>query len=165
MTGDILPFNDGAFGAVGSRTHQVASGTTASISAGELVLKTLGNEYVVVWTAGSAAKPVAATDFIAGVSATASNETATAAGTVSVTPLIPGQVWLAVPNDTTAWDTQAEYNANVGKRVLLNCSAGGVQTILAADGATNGLVIENLDIVQFPGKVAFSIRAACSYTA
>jgi hypothetical protein len=164
-TGDILPFNDGAFGAVGSRTHQVASGTAASISAGELVLKTLGNEYVLVWTASNTAKPVAGTDFIAGVSTTASNETASLAGTVSVTPLVPGQVWLANPDTAATWNTQAKYNALVGARVLLSTTSGGVQTILATDGSTNGLVIENLDIKQFPGKVAFSVRAGCSYTA
>lgn len=163
MTGDILPYNDGAFGAIGSRTHQVASGTTASISAGELVLKTLGNQYVVVWTANNTAKPVVATDFLAGVSTTASNETTTAAGTVSVTPIVPGQVWLAAPTVAATWNTQAKYNALVGARVLLSCTTAGVQTILATDGATNGLVIENLDITQFPGKVAFSLRAGLSY--
>lgn len=163
MTGDILPYNDGAFGAVGSRTHQVASGTTASISAGELVLKTLGNEYVVVWTASNTAKPVVATDFLAGVSTTASNETTTVAGTVSITPLVPGQVWLANPDTAATWNTQAKYNALVGARVLLATTSAGVQTILAADNSTSGLVIENLDITQFPGKVAFSIRAGCSY--
>lgn len=165
MTGDILPINDGAFGAIGSRTHQVASGTTASISAGELVLKTLGNQYVTVWTANSAAKPVVATDFLAGVSTTASNETATAAGTVSVTPIIMGQVWIGNPTVAATWNTQAKYNALVGARVLLNCTTAGVQTVLATDGATNGLVVENLDIAQFPGKVAFSLRSGLSYTA
>lgn len=162
-TGDILPYTDGAFGATGSVTHQVASGTTASINAGELVLKALGSRYVTVWTANNTAKPVVATDFLAGVSTTASNETASAIGTVSVTPLIPGQIWLANPNDTTLWDTQSEYSALVGARVLLSCSAAGLQTILSTDGSTNGLVVENLDIKQYPGKVAFSCRAGLSY--
>lgn len=163
-TGDILPFNDGAFGAVGSRTHQVTSGTTASISAGELVLKTLGSQYVIVWTASNTAKPVAGTDYIAGVSTTASNETSSAAGTVSVTPLVSGQVWLANPDTAATWNTQTKYNNLVGARVLLSTTSGGTQTILATDGATNGLVVENLDITQYPVKVAFSVRSQCSYT-
>lgn len=162
-TGDILPLTDGAFGASGSVTHQVVAGTTASISAGELVLKTLGNRYVVVWTASNTAKPVVATDFLAGVSTTPSNETSSAAGTVSVTPLIPGQIWLANPDTAATWNTQAKYNALVGARVLLSTTSGGVQTILAADGSTNGLVIENLNIANYPVKVAFSCRAGLSY--
>lgn len=162
---DILLLLDGAFGAQGSRPMQVASGTTASINAGELVLKVLGSQYVTAWTANNSAKPVVGTDFLAGLSATSSTETTAAAGTVEVIPLIPGQVFLANPNAPTSWDTQAEYNALVGDRVLLNTTAGGVQTILATDGSTNGLVIQDLDITKYPSKVAFACRAGLSFLA
>lgn len=164
-TGDILLFKDPSFGSIGSSPAQVASGTTASINAGELVLKALGSQYVTAWTAGSAAKPVVGTDYVAGLSASASNETSSAAGTVDVIPLVPGQVFLGAPTAPTSWDTQSEYNALVGDRVLLNCSAGGVQTVLATDGSTNGLVVQDLDITKFPGKVAFCIRAGANYLA
>lgn len=163
--GDILIKDEGAFGSIGARRFAVASGTTSSIKAGELVLKALGAAAVTVWTASSAAKPVVATDFLAGLSTSTSTETTSAAGTVDVLPIVPGVVYLANPNSATAFDTQAEYDALVGDRVLLDCSAGGVQTILATDGATQGLVIEPLDITKYPGKVAFSLRAALSYAA
>ena len=163
--GDILLYADGAFGAQGSRTMQVASGTTSSINAGELVLKSLGSQYVTAWTANNSAKPVVGTDYVAGLSASTSTETTSAAGVVEIIPLIPGQIFLANPNSAAAWDTQAEYNALVGDRVLLNTTSGGVQTILATDGATNGLVIQDLDITKFPGKVAFACRAGLSFLA
>jgi hypothetical protein len=60
---------------------------------------------------------------------------------------------------------QSEYNALVGDRVLLSTTAGGVQTLLASDSATSGLVIEPLDLSKYPGKIAFSIRAGASYLA
>lgn len=163
--GDVLLFKDPSFGSIGSSPAQVAAGTTASINAGELVLKALGSAFVTAWTANNAAKPVVGTDYIAGISASDSNETASAAGSVEVIPLVPGQQFLISPTAPTSWDTQAEYDALVGDRVLLNTTAGGVQTILAADGATNGLVVQQLDITKYPGKVAFAIRAGANYLA
>lgn len=163
--GDIQVLEAGAFGEVGGRPHNVNSGTTSSIKAGELVLKALGSAFVTAWTAGSAAKPVVSTDFLAGLATTTSTETTSAKGVVTVQPLIPGVVYLGKPNDSTLWDTQAEYDALVGDRVLLDCSAGGVQTVLSTDGSTNGLVVEPLDIAKYPSKVAFSLRAGLSYLA
>lgn len=162
-TGDITPLNDGPFGKIGGVRHQVvAGGTPPAINAGEMVLKTLGNQYVI---AMANAKPVVATDFIAGISETASTElSATTDGSVLVTPYAPGQIWLIAPNVAASWNTQAKYNALVGARVTIAVSAG-VLTINSADGSTNGCVVENLDIVVYPGKVAFSIRAAAYYTA
>lgn len=161
--GDITLLKDGAFGAQGSRTMRVTSGTTASINAGEFVRKALGSAFVLAWGASDNAKPVVATDFLAGLSATSSNETASAAGTVEIIVLVPGQVFLAAPLVAATWDTQSEYNALVGDRVLLDSSASGVQTLLATDGATNGFVVEYMDITTYPNKVAFSARAGLSY--
>lgn len=163
--GDIMIHREGSFGNPGSRTHAVASGAAASIKAGELVLKTLGSAYVTVWTASNSAKPVVGTDFIAGLSASTSTDTASAAGTVEIIPNVDGMVYLGNPDVAATWDTQSEYDALVGDRVLLKTSAAGVQTLLASDSATSGLVIEPLDISKYPGKVAFSIRQGCNYTA
>ena len=163
--GDIMIHREGSFGVPGARKHAVAAGAVASIKAGELVLKTLGDASVVVWTASNSAKPVVGTDYIAGLSASTSTDTASAAGTVDIIPNVPGMVYLGNPDVGTTWDTQAEYDALVGDRVLLKTSAAGVQTILASDLATSGLVIEPLDIVRYPGKVAFSIRQGCNYFA
>lgn len=160
--GDITPYNDSTFGAQGSVTHQVvAGGTPPAINAGEPVNKTLGNEYVI--TQPSSGQAVA-TNFMAGIATTTSNETATVDGTVSVIPLQDGQIWLIAPAVAATFNTQAKYNALVGARVLIQKS-GGVYTILAADGSTNGCVIENLNIANYPGKVAFSFRQALAYTA
>ena len=163
--GDIVLHKNGAFGSVGSVKHNVAAGAAASIKAGELVLKALGNASVVVWTASNSAKPVVATDYIAGLSASTSTDTAAAVGTVEIIPLVPGQVFLANSNTAASWDTQSEYDALVGDRVLLDTTAAGIQTILHTDGATYGLVIMPLNIAEFPGKVAFSIRNGASYLA
>jgi L-rhamnose isomerase len=165
MTGDITILREGAFGAPGSRKHAVAAGTTASIKPGELCLKVLGNASVTAWTANNNAKPVVSTDYIVGLSATTSTETATAVGTVEITPIVPGMVLLGNPKVAATWDTQAEYDALVGDRVLLDTTTTGVQSLLAVDGATHGLVIEPLDVTKYPGKVAFSVRAGALYNA
>lgn len=164
---DVLVYKDPAFGAIGSSTRQVASGTTSSINAGEFVLVALGAQAVTAWTAGSAAKPVVATDFVAGLAMSTSTETTTLAGTVEVMPLVPGQQFLVNPLVAATFGqgttpSQTTYNALVGDRVLLNCSAGGVQTLLAVDGATSGFVIQDLDIQKYPGKVAIAPRNGLS---
>ena len=163
---------ESSFGAPGSRKHAVASGAAATIKAGELVLKTPGDASVVVWTASNAAKPVVATDWIAGLSTSTSTDTASAAGTVDIISDFSGLVFLGTPTTpatfgtaTTGVTTQATYDALVGDRVLLRTSAAGVQTIEPSDGATYGLVIEPLEIAKYPGKVAFSIKPGCSYLA
>ena len=163
---------EGAFGTPGGRKHAVAAGAAATIKAGELVLKTPGDPSVVVWTASNTAKPVIGTDWVAGLSSSTSTDTASAAGTVDIIPIVPGMVLLfnaEVPatfgyNTTTGVVTQATYDALVGDRVLLKTTAAGVQTLLASDGATYGLLIEPLDIAKYPGKVAVTVKHGCLYT-
>ena len=159
--GDLQVLKTGSFGEQPAITYAVASGTTASINAGEPVGKALGATVVATLATN---KPVVGTDYLAGVSTTTSTETASAAGTVSVQPLDSRTIYLISPNNAAAWDTQAEYNALVGARVLLD-KTSGAYTILATDGANNGCVIEPLDISLYPGKVAFSFRSALFYKA
>jgi hypothetical protein len=159
--GDIVERQAGAFGTIGSRRFQVQAGAAASINAGEPVAKALGAQYV---TAMATSKPVVATDFLAGIAASTSTDTASADGVVDVFPIVAGQVWLITPKTATAWDTQAEYNALIGDRVTIDLT-GGSYTLNATDGATNGCVIENLNIIEVPGKVAFAFRLALAYTA
>lgn len=149
------------FGAVGSRQYQVASGAATSIKAGEPVVRTLGSQYVVLAADGI---PVVGTDYMVGIAASDSTDTVAAAGTVQVTPLVPGQVYLCAPKTAASWDTQSEYNALVGDRVVFDLTSS-VFTVDATDNANNGLVVEDLDISKTPGKVAFSIRAGASYLA
>lgn len=146
----------------GAVRHQVVGAATPpAINAGELVLKTLGNQYVIKMATN---KPVVATDFVAGVSIYASTETATVDGLVTVQPLLPGQIWLIKPKVAATWNTQALYNALQGARVLIDVT-GGAATLLAADGATSGCVVEYLDVAKHAGFVAISFRDGCRYTA
>lgn len=162
--GDIQSFKNGSFGAPGSVQFKVASGTTASINPGEPVAKTLGNSTGNVVSSDATSAQVVGTDYLAGISETTSTETASAAGVVDVTPLVGGQQWLISPTTAASWDTQSEYDALVGARVLIQKSAG-IYTILASDSANNGCVVQPLDISKYPGKVAFSFRNGLNYLA
>lgn len=159
--GDVKIKDEAAFGYPGDIEFQVAAGADASIKAGEPVAKALGAAVV---TALATNKPVVGTDFLAGIAATTSTDTVAAAGSVRVTKLVRGVVYLCKPLVAATWDTQAEYDALVGDRVLFDLTAG-VYTITATDGATNGLVVEQLDVAKVPGMVAFSIRDGASYLA
>lgn len=142
----------------GSIKFAVASGTTASIKAGEPVQK----------LAGAAYATLAATNFPTttlrhvGIATSPSSETSTADGTVDVVLSVPGVTWLGNPNVATSWNTQAKYNALVGSRVLIDLTTG-VFTVLATDSAGNGCVVEWLDIAKYPAKVAFSFSPLSYY--
>lgn len=150
---DIVLYQSGPFGTGAGKVCNVAAAATA-ILPGEPVARALGAATV---TQMATNKPVVATDFLEGISVDSSTQTASVAGIVHVQPIMQGQIWLISPNVAATWDTQAEYDALVGDRVLLDLTAG-IFTILASDGATSGCVIEPLDISKYPGKVAFSFR-------
>ena len=158
--GDIQVFEEASFGYPGDEEYAVAISATL-INAGEPVAKALGAAVV---TPMATNKPVVGTDYLAGVAATTSTNTASAAGTVKVTKLVPGVVYLIKPNNAALWDTQSEYNALVGARVRIDLTAGSY-TILATDNSTYGCVIMPLDISKHPGQVAFSFRNGVSYLA
>jgi len=159
LLGNIQIFTEGAFGYPGDEEYAVASGTTASIVAGTPVKKALGGAAV---AAESTNTPVVATDFWAGIAASTSTETASAAGTVKVTKLDPNLTYLIAPKVAATWDTQAEYDALVGDRVLLDLTSS-TWTILAADSATYGCVIMPLNVAKHPGMVRFAIRNGVNY--
>lgn len=140
-----------------SKKVNVAAGATA-INAGEPVARALG---AVTCTAMATSKPVVGTDFLVGIATTNSTQTASVAGSVEVLPLIPNVVYTIRPNVPATWDTQAKYDALVGKRVLIDLTSGNY-TILATDGATSGCVIEAADINEIPGRIAFSFRNGVS---
>jgi hypothetical protein len=164
MLGDIQVFTEGAYGYPGDDEFTVASGTSASIQPGTPVAKTLGNSTGNVVSAAATNFPVVGTDYTAGIASSASTETASLDGTVRVTKLDPNLTYLIAPKVAATWDTQAEYDALVGARVLIDLTSS-TYTILASDSANNGCVVEPLDIARFPGKVRFSIRAGASYKA
>lgn len=162
--GDItLKDANGGFGVVGSKRFTVAAAAT-TINSGEPVAKTLGNSTGKTVTIAATNFPVVGTDYCAGIATSTSTQTASAAGVVDVQLLSTGTVYLIAPKTASSWDTQAEYDALVGARVLLDLT-GGVYTILATDSANNGCVVEPLDITLYPSKVAFSIRGGANYLA
>jgi len=152
---DVKILDAASLAHVTPQVYNVAAGAT-TIYAGEPVARALGGITV---TALATNKPVVATDYMVGIATAKSTQTASAAGTVTVAPLRTNVIYLAAPLTAATWDTQAEYDALVGKRVLFDLTAGSY-TITATDGATNGLVVAPLDISKFPGKVAFYIRSA-----
>lgn len=159
LLGNIQIYDEGAYGYPGDEEYAVASGTTASITAGTPVLKALGGAAV---SAATTNMPVVATDFFAGIAASTSTETASLAGTVKVTKMSPMLTYLIAPKVTATWDTQAEYDALVGDRVLLDLTSS-TWTILASDSATSGCVVMPLNIAKHPGMVRFAFRAGVSY--
>lgn len=159
LLGNIQMYDSSINNYPGDDQYTVTAGTTASITAGTPVSKPLGQPSV---SAAATNTPVVATDFYAGIAATTSNETASVAGTVMVTKMVPGQTWLIAPKVAATWDTQAEYDALVGDRVLLDLTSS-TWTILASDGATNGCVIMPMDITLHPGMVRFAFRSGVSY--
>jgi len=163
MLGDIQIYDEGAFGYPGDVEYAVAASATL-INAGEPVLKALGNTTGEVVSPMASNEPVVGTNYLAGIAATTSTNTASAAGTVKVTKLVPGLTYLIAPKVAATWDTQAEYDALVGARVRMDLTAG-TYTILAADNSTYGCVVEPLDVSKYPGKVRFSFRNGVSYNA
>lgn len=180
-TNDIVALDEAQFGSIGSHQYIVAAnlsgqgtGTTyvPSFRPGEPVRATLGGTTAstlgTIGT-GTSSCPAVGTDYLYGVSdggqGGTSTETNSAAGYVYVKPLVPGVIYLGNADTATSWDTQAEYNALLGKRVLIAMSSAvpPVYTILASDSANNGLTVEYIDVTKYPGKVAFALRQALSY--
>lgn len=156
--GDISPFENESISMGGTLKFAVASGTTASINAGEPVQKLAGAAFA---TAAQTNMPTATLRQV-GIAMSNSNETSTAAGTVDVIVSKPGQLWLIVPKVAATWNTQAKYNALIGSRVLIDLTSS-VFTLLAADGAGNGCIVEYLDIAKYPGMVCFSFSTLTAY--
>lgn len=156
MLGDFTLLENNTLGGRGSRVYNIAAGST--IYAGEPVSRALGGTQVYASVNGAG---VVGTDYIAGIAATTSTSTASAAGTVTVVPLNNQLTYLVAPAVAASWDTQAEYDALVGKRVTINLT-GSTYTVNATDSANNGLVVQPLDISKYPGKVAVAFRSGLS---
>ncbi len=151
--GDITFLQQDTSVGIGARLFNVAASATL-INAGEPVATTAGGVAV---TPAATNTPVVGTDYYVGIAATTSTNTASAAGTVNVYPLIPGVVYLIKPAVAATWDTQTEYDALVGKRVLIDLTTGSY-TLLASDSALNGCVVMAMNVLEHPGRVAFGIK-------
>ena len=163
MTGDFTILEQNSSMGRGGRLYNVAAGADA-IYAGEPVVRSLGGTTVTRMYGSSTSGntvPVVGTDYVVGIATTNSTQTASVAGVVDVMPLNAGITYLAAPKVAASWDTQAEYDALVGKRMLIDL-ASGTYTVLASDSANNGLIVAALDIAKYPGKVAVIFRQALS---
>ncbi len=162
-TGNIVPFVAGSTKITGSFRYKVTANSTGSngavsrINPGEPVTKVAGAAGVLA----AANNAPTTTLRIVGVASTTSTETASVDGTVDVIPY-NGQFFMIAPKVAATWDTQAEYNALIGARVLID-NTSGVYTLLASDGASNGCIVEYLDIATYPGQVCFSFNNIVGY--
>lgn len=180
--GDITLYSkDNNSGYPGDINYAVPTATTTpQILAGEPVSKTLGSGFYVTALAsgtGTTNYPVIGTNYLMGIAATSSNENTSGAsyGSVSVTPIDEPLTYLASTLATSSYfgnpaTSQAVYDSMVGSRVSFTRTGGvgttqigGVYTINAVDSSSNGLIVEELDIVKYPGKVRFSFRNNLSY--
>lgn len=156
--GDIILLEQASSqGGRGARLYNIPS-ASAVVNAGEPVQTVLGSPWVSPCATNAG---TTTTDFIVGIAATTSNNSATANGTVNVIPINNGQTWLISPKTSATWDTQAEYDALVGDRVTIDLTSSSY-TLNATDAAGNGCVVQPLDIAKYPGKVAIAFRAVCS---
>lgn len=176
---DFTLFDQSGGGYPGDNQFDVAaqSSLTPYFNPGEVALRALGaGEYVTTIGASSTSKPVVGTDYLAGITASSSTETASVDGKVTVTKYGSSETWLVTPSVAATYGVgatpvQATYNALIGSRVLITSSASvaGVVTykILAADSANNGLVVMPLDVVAggHPGKVRVAFRGGLNFLA
>ena len=153
--GDLVVKDQNVMTGTGARLYNVLAGT--AINAGEPV-------YVLALGAASAYVQPAPTSFpdasahlMVGVAATTGTQTSSAAGTVWVTPVSSALDYLITPDTAATWDTQAEYDALVGKRVLIDLTTG-TYTLLVSDSVNNGCIIEPCNIADRPGIILFSFR-------
>ena len=159
--GDITILTQPVMAGVGARKFNVAASATLIYPGEPVAFNALGDVVVIKFDNNA---PVVATDFVVGIAATTSTNTAAAAGEVWVIPNVPGTVYLIAPKVAASYDTQAEYDALVGKRVLIDLTSTTF-TLLAADNSTYGCIIQPLDVFKYPGKVAFTIKAGANYDA
>lgn len=169
--GDLTILSQNSEMGRGGRMYNVAAGTL--ILAGEPVShKAVGD--VTVQPMGTTLPAVSAAagveGLFVGVAVTNSTNTATAAGVVNVMPQSSGITYLIAPVTATAWDTQAEYDALVGKRLTINNSTTvsataqnvGTYALNASDSANNGVVVMAMKITDNPVKVAIAFRNGTS---
>lgn len=168
--GDLIIVEQNQITGRGGRLYNVAAGTP--IYAGEPVqVRAVGG---IVVEPNLTSTPVCSASagvegLFAGVATTNSTNTTAAAGTVYVMPVNSGITYLGNPDAPTSWDTQAEYDALVGKRVLLKNSVSvtatptsGTYTVLASDSANNGCTVQAMNIAEHPAKVAIAFRTGTS---
>lgn len=190
--GDITIYSkDNGNGYPGDINYMVATATTVpSILSGEPVSRAAGaGNFAVALASGTATSyypvvaggPVALVPIV-GVAASTSNELTSGSvnGQVSVTPIDESVTYLISTLATSLFfgvnatgtlgnSAQSVYDSTVGWRTTLNrvggtgpSQLGGIYYINASDASAGGIIVEELDIAKFPGKVRFSFRNTLS---
>ncbi len=154
--GDLIVLEHASMTGRGSRLHNVAAGAV-TINPGEPVCYGIGGAVTVIAAPNNF--PVTSSDYFVGIAQTTSTQSSGTAGTVGILPTNPGTTYLIKPKVGTSWDTQSEYDALVGKSVLIDLTTGSY-TILATspDSSKNGCVIQAMNILEHPGQVAIAFK-------
>jgi hypothetical protein len=191
--GDITIYSaDNGNGYPGDINYEVNTGTTVpQILAGEPVTKAVGaGAFSTSLASGTASSfypvigggPIALQPIV-GVASTSSNELTSGNqnGQVSVTPIDNAMTYListlatslffgAYATGTAGLNNQQVYDGTVGYRTTFQrvggvgaSQLGGTYYINCSDASAGGLIVEELDIIKFPGKVRFSFRNQLSY--
>ncbi len=158
--GDIVILEQNSLAGRGASTFNVGAGAT-TINPGEPVMYGTGGN-VTVQAAGNNF-PVNSSDYFVGIASTTSTQTSGTAGTVGVYITDSRTIWLIKAKVATSWDTQAEYDALVGKSVLIDLTSGAY-TLLATNAPINGVIVAPLDVNKYPGRVAIQFKANTLYT-
>jgi len=184
--GDITIYSkDNGTGYPGDINYMVATATTTpTILSGEPVTRAVGaGQFAVSLASGTGASfypvvpggPVAVQPIL-GIAASTSNEGTSGSinGQVSVTPIDETLTYLVSTLATSQFfgnpaTSQATYDGTVGYRTTLTriggvgaSQLGGTYYINASDASAGGLIVEELDIAKYPGKVRFSFRNSLS---
>lgn len=169
--GDLIILEQALAMSRGGRLYNVGAGT--AILAGEPVMHSaVGGTAVMPMITNSPTVSAGSgvEGLFVGVATTTSTNTAADQGIVYVLPVNPYTTYLINPDTAASWDTQTEYNALVGKRVLIKNSTTvtstaqnvGSYTLLASDSAANGAVVMAMNINEHPAKVAIAFRMGTS---
>lgn len=143
--GDISIYRAGAN--LLTTTASVASGTVASISSGEPTkpsgaTASVTGAVVLLADGDPTTVGTATNTHFAGLAKSNSNETASAAGTVTLWAPMSGILYAAKAKSAAAVDTQAEIIALLNKRVVLDLTSSTFTVDTAAtDAITNGVII------------------------
>lgn len=157
-TNDILIKTPSSSQMVGTRRYLMPVTPVTTINPGEPVVLGGTRPYAYV-VAMATSKPVIRTDYVIGIA----QSTGTASGTVDVFPAVPGIQYSIAPKTAATFGlgstpNQQMYNAMVGYRVTIDLTSG-VYTLNSTDGATNGCLVEYVDVTKAQGRAVFSFRS------
>ena len=146
-------------GDVPTRVWQAEAAATAILAGEPVKAKIAGSRYAI--PLADAEPVIGATTAVMGIAKSASTQTATADGIVEVFEPKEGVLYSARAKTAALADTQAEIDALVGKRVVLDFTAGSYTVdTAAADAATNGILIVGGDFTH--STIFFFIRTSAT---